>query len=588
MIEILPYYYIIPFMAAVPVSILSRKAGYISVIISSIFAISGSLFSFTFLSSFIIISSLVWIFVSWYSVTYGKNYGKWLAPLFSLTILGMAVILMSSTYLEFLAGWEVMSMSSYAIIGLNKKDNYPPFIFMAFSELSTVFIVAGAVYSFLLTGTINIVQVNSIVPLVLFTLGALVKMGMVPFMISEWLPIAHGNAPANASAILSSTMTLMGVFGIVRLMLLSPISQQFGLFLIAVGVMSVIFASLFAYVSEHAKMLAGFSTIENNGVILSSIGFYMIADTHILMEFALATIIIFSLSHSISKSLIFTGIGASGVETFHGENSSRDTRLKAGMFIGTASLSGLFPTIGGLGTWMMLEMFFMGALEPGYLGIVSIVAGSLLALGEGFATAAMMKVMRFTAFGGSNGGKKGVDRTETRAINSMGILLVVLFAASPFFIYSSFISGTPSVLVFNGYTIQSMFGSSDFGLISPDYVLALISVFSLSALAVFGRPSGRTVPVWNNGKESFEPYTSYAYSNNIRIMLRKILRTDMGHKSQKIATADVFWLFTLQATRIYRNIAKAFTLGVMNSSIRWYMVYMILAFIFVLIMATVL
>ena len=291
----MPYYYLIPFAAAVPVSILSRRAGYIAVIISSAILLEASLLSFSYLSSFAVISSIVWISVSVFSITYGEKYGKWLAPLFSLTILGMATILLSATYLQFLAGWEVMSIASYAIIGLNRKDSYPPFIFMSFSELSTVFIIAGAAYSFYLTGTVDIVQVHSIIPSVLFTMGAIVKMGMVPFMISEWLPIAHGNAPANASAILSSTMTLMGVFGIVRVMLLSPISQNFGVFLIAIGVMSVIFASLFAYVSEHSKMLAGFSTVENNGVILSSIGFYMIANTSILREFALATIVIFAL-----------------------------------------------------------------------------------------------------------------------------------------------------------------------------------------------------------------------------------------------------------------------------------------------------
>ncbi len=551
-------------------------------IISSILFLTASLLSFTYLSSFTAISTIAWISVSLFSLTYGDKYGKWLAPLFSISILGMALILVSHTYLQFLAGWEVMSIASYAIIGLNRKDSHPPFIFMSFSEFSTVFIMAGAAYSYYLTGTIDIVAVNSIIPSVLFTIGAMVKMGMVPFMISEWLPIAHGNAPSNASAILSSTMTLMGVFGIVELMLLSPVSMYFGIFLIAIGVMSVIFASLFAYVSENSKMLAGFSTVESNGVILSTIGFYMIADTSLLREFALATIVVFALSHAISKSLIFSGIGATGVESFSERNPSRDSKLKAGMLLGTASMAGLFPTIGGLGTWMMLEMFFMGAVEPGFLGIISIAAGSLLALGEGFAFGAMMKILKFTSMGN---GKARADPVQRQSLYFMGILLVATFAASPFFMFSAFVGGVPSVLVFNGSTIESMFSGTDFGLISPDYILALLSIFTLSAIALFGKPSGRTVPVWNNGRDSFEPYNSYAYSNNIRMMLKKILRTDMGHKSQRIAMADVFWIFTVQVSRAYRKFARGFTMRIMNSSIRWYMIYMVVSIIFVLLAA---
>ena len=578
----LGYYFLIPFAVSILISIFHRKAGYISLAVSSIIFFIFAFTSFTYLSSFIAISSMVWIFASIFSISYGKKYGRWLAPLFSLTVFGMATILVSTTYIQFISGWEVMSMASYAIIGLNRKDSSPPFIFMGFSELSTIFIIAGAAISFSLTGTISIVSTTSMIPMVLFTMGALVKMGMVPFMISEWLPIAHGNAPANASAILSGTMTLMGVYFIVRMMFLSPLNPVFGIILITIGVISVIFASLFAYVSDSPKMLAGFSTVENNGAILAAIGFYMIADTPLLMEFALATIVIFALSHSLSKSLIFAGIGASGMESFHGTESSGDPMLKAGMFMGTASLSGLFPTIGGLGTWMILEMFFMGALEPGFYGIVSIAAGSAMALGEGFAAAAMMKVLKFTSMGKM---KDGIDPMEKRTVYYMGVILVALFAASPFFIYSNLIGGIPSVLVFNGFTIQSMYSSTDFGLISPDYVLSILVSFFLVWIIVFGRPKGRIVPTWNNGRESFEPYNSYAYSNNIRLMLRKILRTDTGHMSQRIAMADVFWIFTLRVTGMYKKIAKFFTLGIMNSSIRWYMVYMIVAFVFVLLFA---
>jgi formate hydrogenlyase subunit 3/multisubunit Na+/H+ antiporter MnhD subunit len=581
--KIISWFFLVPFSIAIIISIWNRKAGYVALAISSAILLAGSFIHFDYLDSFVVIAALVWIFSSWFSVSYGEKYGRWLAPMFGSTIFGMVIILLSRNYLEFLAGWEAMSVSSYVLIAMNKKNDYPPFVFMAFSELSTILIIAGAVYSFYLTGgtTIAFTKVDSVVPLVLFTLGALVKMGMVPFMISEWLPIAHGNAPANGSAILSATMTLMGVFGIVRLMILSPISVVFGVIVIAIGVMSVLFASLFAYVSEHAKMLAGFSTIENNGAILAAIGFYMIAQTAILRDFSLVVIVIFSLSHSLSKTGLFLGIGASGKEHLldEGLRSSRFSRV--GEVLSTASLSGLFPTIGGLGTWMILEMFFMGATFLGYLGIVSIIAGSLIAIGEGFATAAMMKAFVFTQL--RNGKEKGV-RNEQSVVFSIGIFLVLLFIISPLFIGTEFLGGLPSIFVFNGFAIQSRFTSADFGLISPDYVFGLLAVFSLATYAVFRKPNTRSVPVWRGGRDVTENYTPYAFSNNIRLMLKKILRPGIGERSQYMAIADGFWAFIIIVSTSYRKMAKGFTLGFMNSSIRWYMIYMILAFMIVLLL----
>ena len=140
----LGYYFLIPFAVSILISIFHRKAGYISLAVSSIIFFIFAFTSFTYLSSFIAISSMVWIFASIFSISYGKKYGRWLAPLFSLTVFGMATILVSTTYIQFISGWEVMSMASYAIIGLNRKDSSPPFIFMGFSELSTIFIIAGA------------------------------------------------------------------------------------------------------------------------------------------------------------------------------------------------------------------------------------------------------------------------------------------------------------------------------------------------------------------------------------------------------------------------------------------------------------
>ncbi len=535
------------------------------------------------MSYFILIACIVWILVSIYSISYDKHYGKWLASSLALMIMGMMAILQSTNYLLLITGWETMSIPAYVIVGMNKKDSGPAFTFMMFSEFSTILIVAGAAYAFFSTGTIDFSLSASYGPLLLISLGALIKMGMTPFMISEWLPIAHGNAPANASAALSATMTLMGVYVIMKMILLSPDVIWIGYLFLAIGSISILFASIYAYISENMKMLAGFSTIENNAAILSAMGLYLVASEPVLRQFIFMTIIIFAMAHSISKTGLFFSIGNSPGEYFGESDHPTSYTQRVGTMLTTMSLSGLFPTLGGLATWMLLEAFFMEAYSGGAPGMSAIVIGSVIALGEGMATGSMMKILAF-----GNLFRRGLGRKQEpnqAIISGIGMLLIFLFAISIFIVSGLFISGIPGVLVFNGFMITSRFGAADFGLISPDYVLMLITVFSLLAYAVFRKPRLREVPVWNGGSVEVDSYTSYAYSNNIRLMLRRVLRTKAGAFGSAVTVIDVFWLIMNDIGKGYRAVSKFITLRIMNSSISWYMIYMIAAFMVIMIIA---
>ncbi|AKA47941.1 hypothetical protein IX51_01260 [uncultured archaeon] len=554
-----------------------RRLGYYSIMaVSAAFLVNTAL-DLTYTGYFSMIASTVWILVSFFSISYGERYGKWLSSMLALTIMGMSLILVSDNYLYLIVGWEVMSVPSYVIIGLNKSDSRPPFIFMMFSEISTIFIITGAAYAFVVTGTLAFQSVSSYVPMLLLSVGALVKMGMSPFMISEWLPIAHGNAPSNASAVLSSTMTLMGVYLIVRMMLISPHQAYVGLFFLIVGAISILFAAMYAYVSENMKMLAGFSTVDNNAAILAGAGLYLVVSSPTLQVFILDTILIMSLAHSVAKSGLFMSIGNTDGEFFSQIRAKSNSLNNIGTFLSTMSLSGLLPTIGGLGVWMLLEAFFMEAYTGGFTGIISIVVGSVIALGEGLATGAMLKVLAFGSL--FHRPREMRHDTGAYAVLATGAVLVALFAVSTLMVNSAYIGGLPSVAVFNGFTILSKFTGVDFGLISPGYIIVLVGIFTVAAYYLFGKPRSRPAPVWNGGRKLNEVYTSYAYSNNIKLMLSKILRTRVTRSGQHVSIVDVFWAAMTGTGIAYRKMCRFVTLKIMNSSIGWYMVYMMAAFL---------
>ena len=584
----LPYLGPVLFGIASLLGIFNRKASYLMLSASSIVFAATQFVYGDYLSYYSIIAGIVWVFAGIYSLSYGERYGKWLASLMSVTVLGMSIILVSNNYLALIAGWEIMSVPSYAIVALNRSQKGPAFTFMTFSEFSTVLIIAGAVSSFVASGnsSFGFIHLATFVPLLLISFGALIKMGMSPFMISEWLPIAHGNAPANASAVFSATMTLMGVFLITRMIFLSaagPALVYIGILFLIIGSISILFASIYAYISENMKMLGGFSTIENQAAILAAFGLYLVSGNSILREFVLVTIIIFALSHAVSKTGLFLSIGSTRGEYFGEARAPEDRWMRVGTLLSTMSLSGLFPAIGGLAVWMLLESFFMQAYLGGYIGIIAIIVGSVIAISEGMATGAMMKILSFSALFRARKGH--ASRVETVTVFTVGATILVLFVISVLLVPAVFKGGIPSVLVFNGFTIESRFSAADFGLLSPDYVIALITVFSLAAYAVFRKPRTRTGEVWNSGRPISSEYTSFAYANNIRLMLRRVLRTRMGNDNQPVSVIDVFWFAMNSLGRGYRRMCMIATRKFMNSSIAWYMVYMIVAFMVVIILA---
>lgn len=577
---------LVPFIIALLVSTVSKKAGYTLLIVSSALL---SIFTVVYtglnpLTFFYLISSIVIILSSWYSIRY-DHHSRWLAPFFASAILGIVIILLSYNSLQFLAGWEIMSISGYLMIGFNREDPKPAFIFIAFSELSTIFLIAGMAYAYVLTGTFNFVAIPSIIPLALMAIGFFVKMGIMPFMILDWLPIADRSAPSNAAAILSALMTLMGVFGLVKFALLSPGNMSLGVVLMAIGAFSVFFAALFEYVSESTKLFLGYSTIENNGAILVAVGLLVTNLSGIINLFMVYAILMLSLAHAISKTGLFLMTDSFNSEDMDAISNKKDLISTIGNILVSASLSGLLPTIGGVGIWMLLESLFMTATTASWIAIPALIIGSFIALGEGVVSGAMIKFISFTQLFRRGEEGKPINIYPTLLA---GILVIVLGAGSVLLINPNLIGGSVKVGIPEGYLIHSLTSAGgEFGAISPLFLTMIVIVFTVIGLLSFRRPKLRRSSVWNSGVEGVTGYTSFGFANNIRLMMGKIVRTDQNAPSKDLVTHNIFWDWIVRYSRLYKEIARCITWKFMNSSMRTYISYLVTAFIFVVVFVTI-
>ena len=101
-----------------------------------------------------------------------------------------------------------------------------------------------------------------------FFLGFAIKTPLVPF--HTWLPPAHVDAPAPASAILAGVLLKMGTYGFVRV-LLTMMPETFARFALPIGVIavvSIVYGALVALAQTNIKRLIAYTSVNHMGYVL--------------------------------------------------------------------------------------------------------------------------------------------------------------------------------------------------------------------------------------------------------------------------------------------------------------------------------
>ncbi|HUK79872.1 MAG TPA: proton-conducting transporter membrane subunit [Nitrososphaerales archaeon] len=601
-----------------------------------------------FNSFFLLVSSLVWLGTCLYSVRYDDDYPSSLSSLLLLTILSMLFVLVSGDAITFLLGWESMTIASFFMILQGKGDREgvrnAAYLFLAFGEGSSVFIMLAFSGLFSAAGTFTFMGptiARIISPLgswvfVTALVGFGLKMGLAPFHMSEWLPIAHSSAPSNASALLSATLTLMGVYGIIDVVShLGQYQLWWGWLALSIGGISALLGALFSSVSEHSKGLPAYSTIENNGMIVVAIGAYIVASCYnlaLLADFALIAALFHAFSHSISKASLFLSNGwvsklRGSFDLSSANPIPADGRRSLG-FTGiftVLSLAAVPPLAGFVSEWMILETLFQSYRFGDLTSqIVGTLVGAVVALAAGMIVVTMTKVYGFgilwprrSAAKGEKGGFSIVGGLAYFAalIVAIGVAAPAIFllasnAASqtlgtnPFGTFVTGLLGVPAPFV--------ILSGSPFGGFSPTFTalafLSILAVVLAGAGAFHVRPlrfglRARKTQGWFAGSaQADDPstmYNSFGYSTPIRIMLKFLFRTresvvQVGSVQRSVIRSPEEYVVDLEVLDVFKkfyDVLAKWTLGfsaytsrkVMPGKLGLYVVYIMVALIFVLI-----
>lgn len=279
---------------------------------------------------FILVISFTFLTGAFYGIHYMKQYKDQTANLslhaiaYLLAYTALIDICTVQNGLAFLIVWEIMALSSFIIIIFEhtKKDVLKAGInFLIQSHICILFLTLSFMWVKIKTGTFDFTgittyssQVPTLVSIglfVFFFFGFAIKAGFVPF--HTWLPLAHPAAPAHVSGVMSGVIIKIGIYGILRVLLL--IKTDFiaiGYFILIISVISGLYGVMLAIIQHNLKKLLAYHSIENIGIIGMGIGLGCLGigySNQPLIFLGFGGALLHTLNHSLFKSLLFFTAG---------------------------------------------------------------------------------------------------------------------------------------------------------------------------------------------------------------------------------------------------------------------------------------
>jgi hydrogenase-4 component B len=275
---------------------------------------------------FILIINLVFVTGGFYGLFYMKVYREQRNNLtlhsisFLLQHAALISICVIQNSLAFLIAWEIMAIASFLVIIFEHEHiatikagiNY-----LIQAHFSILFLMIGFIWVASKTGSYDFQAIAtysasiptsaSLMLFIFFFIGFAIKAGFVPF--HTWLPYAHPAAPSHVSGIMSGVIIKIGIFGMLRMLLVVKTDLiSAGYIILIISLVSGLYGVMLAIIQHNLKKLLAYHSIENIGIIGIGIGIGCIGlgtGNQVLATLGFAGALLHTLNHSLFKSLLF-------------------------------------------------------------------------------------------------------------------------------------------------------------------------------------------------------------------------------------------------------------------------------------------
>lgn len=528
-----------------------------------------------YLSSwFILIISFTFLTGAIYGIQYMKKYSEQRANLalhavsYILAYTMLIDICMVQNSLVLIVIWEIMALSSFILIIFehNKKETLKAGInFLIQSHVCILFLTIGFMWAKIKTGTFDfngIAAYTSTSPALIgvglftfFFFGFAIKAGFVPF--HTWLPLAHPAAPAHVSGVMSGVIIKIGIYGILRMLLLIKTNYiTIGYLILITSVITGVYGVMLAIIQHNLKKLLAYHSIENIGIIGIGIGIGCLGigyNNQLLILLGFSGALLHTLNHSLFKSLLFYSAGnvyqhahTINIESLGG--LAKKLPHTAVLFlVGSLAICGLPPFNGFVSEFLIYLGMFKGinSIDFSITALIMFAILGLVLIG-GLALICFTKAFSIVFLGTprhiSINDVEDDKKASTYPLYSI-VALILIIGVVPFvFIrllslpvsqYSANINPI-NLEVFNGFVRTS----SMVGIYAAIFISLAAIVFYLRRYLTRNKPIAIS-STWGCGYTGSAPKTQYTASSYIRTY-RKLVEPFLWIRKFKTEAKGIF------------------------------------------------
>lgn len=582
-----------------------------------------------------ILALVAWVYgFSYFDEYKGKGIGT-IGLFMNLFVLSMNMVLTVDNAFWFLVFFELMSLTSYflVIVEQNKQSIRGGFMYLIMAHVGFLMIMISYLVMAGITGSFEFSAFRAVnyspgIASLIFILafcGFGRKAGMFPF--HSWLPQAHPAAPSNVSALMSGGMIKIGIFGIVKvgldLLANSGCQMWWGLIILVIGALSSVLGVAYALGEHDLKKLLAYHSVENIGIILLGVGICFMAmamNQPLIAALALMAALYHLLNHAMFKGLLFLGAGSVLYST-----GSRNMEIMGGLsrampvtamcfLIGSLAISAIPPLNGFVSEWFTYQSMFSIAMSGDVLVKLFIAFAAVsLAITGALAVTCFVKAYGVT-FLGTPRSKEARDAHEVPgsmkfSMIVLAVICVLLGVGAPWVApvmegIASAILGGASAVVASGIDITNPLMGSVVS--TPLLAILLIALTLLpvafrTALGKGGTASDRDPWACGYQIDPSMPVVATTFASEVKMFL-----TPLYTARDAIVATSCRFVAVFNGT--VRGAAKAETLGdkyivdtvatstkqisklvqkLEGGNFRVYIIYIVIALIFFLILAVV-
>lgn len=321
-----------------------------------------------------------------------RTRGNLLYAAFLLCLTGLMGIVITGDAFTLFVFLEISSLSSYALISLgrDRRALHAAYQYLIMGTIGATFYVIGVGLLYMMTGTLNMVDLAARLQPVLWTRTVLVAFAFLSvglslklalFPLHLWLPNAYAYAPSFITAFLAATATKVSVYVFARFFFgIFGARYSFQLlhieyFIVPLALLGVFVASLVAVFQTNIKRMLAYSSIAQIGYMMLGLGFASVT--------GLTATLVHLFNHALMKGALFLAmgcvalrLGSVDLHAMRGLGRRMPVTMAAFVLAGL-SLIGVPLTVGFISKWYLVQ----AALERGWWPVaVLILASSLMAV----------------------------------------------------------------------------------------------------------------------------------------------------------------------------------------------------------------